>query len=127
MAILSIDDDPDLQDMVQISLKRYGYEIQRALTGEEGVEKVRALKPDLVLLDMMLPTINGLEVLRQLKSDAATRAVPVIVVTAFFGEGSFTKEAIIGAGAVEVLQKPVRFDELNALIVKVLTGGVTGA
>jgi DNA-binding response OmpR family regulator len=121
MAILSIDDDVDLQELVEVGLKRYGYEVRRAMTGETGLELARELKPDLILLDMMLPTLNGVEVLKILKADDGLKRIPVIVVTAFYGQPPFTKETLEAAGAVSVLQKPVRFEDLNALIVRILT------
>lgn len=121
--ILSIDDDPDLQDMVELVLTGKGHEISRAFTGEEGVEKAQSAKPDLILLDMMLPTLNGLEVLKILKADPQLKDIPVIVVSAFYGEGAFTERSIKALGVREFLQKPVRLEELAALIACALRVG----
>ncbi|MBI3552831.1 MAG: response regulator [Elusimicrobia bacterium] len=118
--ILCIEDDVDLQDVVNIALKGYGYNVERAFTGEDGYEKAVSLKPELILLDMMLPTLNGLEVLKMLKDHETARRIPVVVVSAFYGEGPFTHESITKLGAAASLQKPVRFDELAAVIAHAL-------
>lgn len=114
--ILSIDDDPDLQDLIEMALTGRGHQIERAFTGEEGLDKAKAFKPELILLDMMLPTLNGLEVLKGLKADAELKDIPVIVVSAFYGEGAFTERSIKALGVRDFLQKPVRLEELAALI-----------
>src|SRR6185369_1841132 len=101
--ILSIDDDPDLQDMIDMALSGRGHQIERAFTGEEGFEKAKAGKPELILLDLMLPTLNGLEVLKLLKADEDLKDIPVIVVSAFYGEGQFTERSIRALGVKEFL------------------------
>ncbi len=119
--ILSIDDDPELQDLIHCALREHGHEVHWAFTGEEGCRKALALKPDIILLDMMLPTINGLEVLRRLKADETLRHIPVIVISAAYGVGPFTEESVKKLGAQCYLQKPVRFDDLASLIDCALT------
>ena len=114
--ILSIDDDPALQELVGRVLGGHGHDVHGAFTGEEGYEKALSLNPDLIILDLMLPTLSGLEVLKLLKAHETLRLVPVIVVTAFVGEPPFTESAIKALGAREFLPKPVQFEALAALI-----------
>lgn len=114
--ILSIDDDSELQELMGVLLKGHGHTVESAFSGEEGYEKARSLKPDLILLDLMLPTLNGLEVLKLLKADEALRSVPVIVTTAFSGEAPFNESGAKAAGAAEFLRKPVPNDLMTGTV-----------
>ncbi|PWH14209.1 MAG: two-component system response regulator [Anaerolineae bacterium] len=80
--ILCIEDETEMIDLIRIILERKGFEVEGAAGGEEGLKKIRETKPDLVLLDLMMPDIDGWEVYQQMKSDETTRNIPVIVVTA---------------------------------------------
>ncbi|MEI8093964.1 MAG: response regulator [Spirochaetales bacterium] len=80
--ILVVEDNPDILELVAYNLEAQGYEVLRAGTGENGLARARKEAPDLVVLDVMLPGINGLDVCRKLKQDEATRKIPVILLTA---------------------------------------------
>ena len=80
--ILCIEDEPEMIDLIRLILERRGFNVQGAAGGMEGIKKVRELLPDLVLLDLMMPDMDGWEVYQQMKADEATRDIPVIVVTA---------------------------------------------
>ncbi|MCG2787123.1 MAG: response regulator [Anaerolineae bacterium] len=80
--ILCIEDEPDMIDLIRLILARHGYVFDSAPGGEEGLRKVRETHPDLVLLDLMMPDIDGWEVYQQIKADEKTRDIPVIIVTA---------------------------------------------
>lgn len=80
--ILCIEDESEMIDLIEIILSRRGYKIEGAHGGQEGLRKVRASHPDLVLLDLMMPDMDGWEVYQQMKADEKTRNIPVIVVTA---------------------------------------------
>lgn len=80
--ILCIEDEPEMIDLIRLILGRRGYEIHGAPGGVEGIRLVRELLPDLVLLDLMMPDMDGWEVYQQMKADPATRDISVIVVTA---------------------------------------------
>jgi len=80
--ILCIEDEPEMIDLIRLILSRRGFEVEGAAGGMEGLEKVRENPPDLVLLDLMMPDMDGWEVYQQMKSNEATRDIPVIVVTA---------------------------------------------
>ena len=80
--ILVVDDEPHIVRLVQVNLQREGYEVLTAYDGVEALEKVAGEKPDMVVLDVMMPRMNGFEVLKKLKADDATRNIPVIMLTA---------------------------------------------
>ena len=80
--ILLIEDEPDQIMMVALRLERHGYAVISAQSGVEGLEKARKLKPDLILLDLMMPDFNGWDVYREMKNDDTLSSVPVIVVAA---------------------------------------------
>jgi DNA-binding response OmpR family regulator len=80
--ILCIEDEPEMIDLIRLILGRRGFEVIGAAGGKEGLEKVRANPPDLILLDLMMPDMDGWEVYQQIKADEKTKEIPVIVVTA---------------------------------------------
>jgi len=80
--ILVVEDNPDILELVAYNLEAQGYEVVRAMTGENGLSQAARAEPDLVILDVMLPGINGLDVCRKLKQQEATRFLPVILLTA---------------------------------------------
>lgn len=80
--VVCIEDEPEMIDLVRLILGRKGFEVIGANGGVEGLETVRREKPDLVLLDLMMPDMDGWEVYQQIKADEALRHIPVVVVTA---------------------------------------------
>ena len=80
--ILCIEDEPEMIDLIRLILGRRGFEVVGAAGGKEGLEKVREQPPELVLLDLMMPDMDGWEVYQQMKADEKTKDIPVIVVTA---------------------------------------------
>jgi DNA-binding response OmpR family regulator len=80
--ILCIEDEPEMIDLIRLILGRRGFQVSGAAGGKAGLEAVRAELPDLVLLDLMMPDMDGWEVYQQMKADEATKHIPVIVVTA---------------------------------------------
>ncbi|MBI2331126.1 MAG: response regulator [Chloroflexi bacterium] len=80
--ILCVEDEPEMIDLIRLILARKGYNVQGAAGGVEGIKLVRELRPDLVLLDLMMPDMDGWEVYQQMKAEASLRDIPVIVVTA---------------------------------------------
>ena len=80
--ILCVEDEPEMIDLIRLILTRKGYNVQGAPGGLEGIRLIRELHPDLVLLDLMMPDMDGWEVYQQMKADASLRDIPVIVVTA---------------------------------------------
>src|ERR1700688_4887757 len=80
--ILVVDDTPDNVEVLKVRLESQGYEVLTAADGEEGLAKIQAETPDLVLLDIMMPKLDGIEVCRRVKADAALPFIPIIMVTA---------------------------------------------
>lgn len=80
--ILCIEDEPEMIDLIRLILNRRGFVVKGASGGIEGLEMVRQELPDLVLLDLMMPDMDGWEVYQQMKADEKTRHIPVIVITA---------------------------------------------
>jgi two-component system phosphate regulon response regulator PhoB len=80
--VVVVEDDLDILELITYNLEREGYEVTGAATGEDGIDAARSEKPDLVLLDLMLPGIDGLEVCRRLKADPDTAHIPVVMVSA---------------------------------------------
>ncbi|MHB8763937.1 MAG: response regulator [Deferrisomatales bacterium] len=116
--VLAVDDEEDLLDLVVYNLEVSGFEVERAASGRAALEKAARTKPDLVLLDVMLPDLQGFEVLRILRSREATRAVPVILLTARGEE----PDVLVGfeLGADDYVVKPFSPRELLARVRAVL-------
>jgi DNA-binding response OmpR family regulator len=111
--ILVVDDEPLNVDLLEAHLCM-DYDVVTALSGEEAIEKVKADKPDIILLDIMMPGIDGYEVSKRLKSDPDTRFIPIIMVTALSEVGDRIKGS--DAGSDEFLTKPVNKEELMSRV-----------
>lgn len=112
--ILIVDDERDILETLQLILEMEGYAVDTASTGQEAIDKVSAVVPNLVLSDVMMPVMNGLELLKRLKAHPEHRAIPVIITSA----GSIDAEALRGSDAF--LNKPVHLDVLLRTIARVL-------
>ena len=112
--ILFIEDEPDQIMMVSLRLERSGYEVISSSDGESGLKKALAEKPDLILLDVIMPGIDGLEVCRRLKKDPATQHIPVISTTAAGVDD--IEHRCFAAGANDCVRKPYDSAELLAKI-----------
>ncbi len=108
--ILFVEDNPKNRDMLSRRLTKRGYEIVLAEDGQEGIDMTMSEMPDLILLDMSLPVIDGWGVAKQLKGDDATRDIPIIALTAHAMAGD--REKTLEAGCDEYATKPVRLPEL---------------
>jgi len=102
--ILVVDDEEDLQELLQYNLSKDGYRVSCVGTGEEALKFAKRQPPDLVVLDLMLPAVDGLEVCRRLKGDPKTRDVPIIMLTAKSEEGDVV--AGLERGADDYITKP---------------------
>jgi DNA-binding response OmpR family regulator len=112
--ILIVEDDPDIAELVGRYLDKAGFTAERAASGRDALAMIAAKPPDLVVLDLMLPQVDGLEVCRVLRSDAKTAAIPIIMLTARAEES----ERIVGLelGADDYLTKPFSPNELVARV-----------
>jgi two-component system, OmpR family, alkaline phosphatase synthesis response regulator PhoP len=80
--ILAVDDEVFIRRLVEVNLQRAGYRVSRAFDGQDALQKISTERPDMVLLDVMMPRVDGFEVLRRLKADPNTAAIPVLMLTA---------------------------------------------
>jgi len=116
--ILIIEDEPDISELIEFSLTQSGYRIIVSDNGEKGIEVTRKYSPDLILLDLMLPGINGIDVCRILKNDKDTSDVSIIMLTALGQEEDIIKG--LETGADDYVTKPFSFPVLEARIQSVL-------
>jgi CheY-like chemotaxis protein len=112
--ILIVDDNFDLRKVLVIELRESGYRVFEAATGLEALKQARATHPDLILMDLSMPVVNGDEALVWLKADPLTRHIPVIVTTAFLFGPPVTRA--IAAGAAEVIYKPFNMKSLHIVL-----------
>jgi DNA-binding response OmpR family regulator len=112
--ILLAEDEKQIADMISFKLTNGGHKVIRAQDGEQAFAAARRELPDLILLDAMMPGINGFEVLRRLKADASLRTIPVIMVTAKGHE----RDVLSGlrGGAIDYVVKPFSLKELSARV-----------
>ena len=108
--ILIVEDNEMNRDMLSRRLARRGYEVVMAVDGEEGIAAAKAKNPDLILMDMSLPVIDGWEATRRFKAEPLTRAIPVIGLTAHAMAGD--REKVIEAGCDDYDTKPVELPRL---------------
>jgi CheY-like chemotaxis protein len=108
--ILLVEDNEMNRDMLSRRLERKGYEVDMAVDGRQGVDKAKTLAYDLVLMDMSLPEIDGWEATRELRADPATKALPIIALTAHAMSGD--RERALEAGCNDYDTKPIELSRL---------------
>ena len=118
--LLIVDDEPANIELLARRLTRRGFEVVSATSADEGIAKAVSEKPDVVLMDIKMPVVDGFEATRRLKANAATRAIPVIALTAHAMQED--RDQVVAAGADEYETKPVDLDRLLAKI-QALAGG----
>jgi CheY-like chemotaxis protein len=116
--ILLVEDNEMNRDMLSRRLTRNGYEVSIAVDGQQGVDMASSAQPDLILMDMSLPVIDGWEATRQIKSSEATRRIPVIALTAHAMAGD--REKAMEAGCEDYDTKPVEISRLLGKIAALL-------
>lgn len=112
--ILVVDDEKNIRLVVGKSLEKSGFDVYYAVDGVQAVDKANKLNPDLILLDLRMPKMNGFLVLEALKSDAATEEIPVIILSALSEEDNVQK--VISSGAEDFLVKPISQSDLLAAV-----------
>lgn len=116
--VLLVEDNEMNRDMLSRRLLRRGFEVIFAVNGQQGVDLARSERPDIILMDMSLPVLDGWEATRRVKADTATRSVPVIGLTAHAMSGD--RERAIEAGCDDYDTKPVELDRLIGKIERLL-------
>jgi CheY-like chemotaxis protein len=109
--ILAVDDDPTIQQLLVVNLELEGYDVIVASDGEEALERIRKDKPDAVLLDVMMPRMDGMEVCKAAKADPETASIPIVILSAKAQQDDIAQGADVGADAY--LTKP--FDPLDLI------------
>ncbi|MGA2914545.1 MAG: response regulator [Sedimentisphaerales bacterium] len=117
--ILIVDDEPDVLMLTSLRLEKHGYEILTAANGRDAFESIRNEKPDLVLLDLIIPITYGTEICRRVKNDENLRHIPIILYTAH--DEVMTDEKAKKAGADDYIAKPFNAEELLNKIERLLT------
>jgi DNA-binding response OmpR family regulator len=116
--ILLVDDDNDLRQLLSMRLRLEGYRVHEASDGSAGAEAAMKVKPDLVIMDVVMPGKNGIETAEELLSSTDTLLIPVIVMTAF--DDKSKRDSAKNCGAVAYLTKPINEDKLFGVIHSVL-------
>jgi CheY-like chemotaxis protein len=112
--ILLVEDNEMNRDMLSRRLTRKEFDVEFALDGQQAVEMAATIRPDLILMDLSLPVMDGWEAIRRIKADEATKKIPIIALTAHAMSGD--REKALNAGADEYDVKPVEMDRLLAKI-----------
>jgi DNA-binding response OmpR family regulator len=116
--VLVAEDDEDILELISLILERSGYEVIRAADGEEALGLARSERPVLVMLDVMMPRLDGYEVTRRLRQDEATAGIPILLVTARVQDGDVQRG--FEAGADDYLRKPFSPEELESRLQAIL-------
>ena len=116
--VLVVEDEPDIRELIEFNLMKYDYNVLLANNGEKGLKDASSYEPDLILLDLMLPGIQGIDVCRVIKSDENIKNTPIIILSALGQEEDIVSG--LEAGADDYVLKPFSLDVLNARIKTVL-------
>ncbi len=111
---LVIEDHPDMLDVLSRQLEMLGFAVITASNGVDGVEKARGEKPDLILMDIMVPGMDGREATRRIRSNPLVKEIPILVITALFTESELNE--CMKAGCNDYIVKPFTFEELREKI-----------
>jgi DNA-binding response OmpR family regulator len=103
-SILSVDDEPDVTALVRFHFSKAGYEVLTAASGREAIETIRCRHPDLVLVDLMLPDIDGLGLCEIIRQNSATAAIPIVILTSW--ATAEARQAGLELGAIDYVTKP---------------------
>ncbi len=119
--ILIVEDNSQNRLLMVDILQAHGYEVLEAKEGEEGIRLARLHRPKVILLDMQMPVMDGLEAARRLKADPETRSIKILAVTSFAMKGD--RERILAAGCDEYMAKPIDTRKLPALVKRLTEEG----
>lgn len=119
--VMAVDDDPVIRGLLEVNLEMEGHEVTTAVDGRDALDKVHADPPDLILLDVMMPNMDGWQVAARLKRDPATRGIPLVFLTARAMEADVRKGTDIGVESY--VTKPFDPIELMRLVERLLRAG----
>jgi two-component system cell cycle response regulator DivK len=115
--VLLAEDEADLRKMMKILLELHGYEVIEAADGYEAVEKAVEQEPDLILMDIAMPVMDGIDSARTIRRHEGLRRIPIVAVTAY---GDFYSQRARNAGCTDVVQKPIDFAQLKPMVERYL-------
>jgi len=118
MKILIADDEPDLRETLKLLLEIRGYSVSLAANGQEAVDKAIQERPDVILMDVRMPVMDGITATRLLRGRPETAAIPVICASGYLGERYLGVDAL-QAGCVECLPKPIEWKKLEDLLERI--------
>ena len=121
--ILVIDDDKEFQDFLGFLLESRGFEVYRALTADEGLNQTVSIEPDLIILDVMMPGKNGFEAMKEIRSDASTAGIPILVLTAIgehLAHSRYARNMGLDIDSEDFITKPVDAKDLLGRVKAVL-------
>jgi CheY-like chemotaxis protein len=121
--ILLVEDNNEVRELLALFMKRLGYKVVEAATGLEAIDRASTVQPDLIMMDLRLPAMNGAETTARLKANPSTRDIPLLVITAS-GAGMVTQSAL-AAGAAEILHKPIDVTTLSNVLRRYLSARTT--
>lgn len=113
LKILVVEDTLDTRELLHFYFTRTGYTVSTAGDGQEGLYMTKAEKPDLIITDVNMPNMDGVEMVKQIRADAEIAHIPILVFTA---ANSTTEEDLAEAGANRIFQKPFDFDEMQEIV-----------
>ncbi len=116
--ILVVEDDEDQLEIIRLILEKAGFAVGTAANGTDALIKTRSISPDLIILDLMLPGLNGFDICETLRKDPATASVPIVILTGLCSQ--FGRLAGFESGANEFLTKPFKMEELVSKVDKLL-------
>ena len=117
--VLIVDDDESVRELLEFIVKKEGFRIEKASDGEEALTKARAVNPDIILLDLMLPKYGGFEILRELQTDE-TSGIPIVIITGRYTDRSTSDMIKQEPNVRDFIEKPVKPQILTSLIHKLL-------
>ncbi|MDD5628575.1 MAG: response regulator, partial [Elusimicrobia bacterium] len=119
--LLIVEDDGDLQQILSFAFNREGFEVHYAFNGQEGYDKILSLQPDLVLLDLMLPILSDVDVIKKVISNTTVRDIPIVVMTAHSDKADMLEQSIRAHGVREYVRKPFELKLLVSLVRRLIS------
>lgn len=119
--LLIVEDNADLQQLLSGIFNREGYEVHYAFNGKEGYDRILSIQPDVVLLDLMLPVLNGVEVIRRVITNTAVRDIPIVVMTAHGDRPEMLETTLRDQGVREYVRKPFELAHIKSVVRRMLT------
>jgi two-component system response regulator AdeR len=117
--VLIVDDDESVRELLEFIVKKEGFRVEKAADGEEALSMARAINPDIILLDLMLPKYGGFEILRELQGDE-TGGIPIVIITGRYTDRSTSDMIKQEPNVKDFIEKPVKPQALSALLHKLL-------